>query len=265
MIILILEFSIANFLSFKDKVTFSMVGDNTLELPNNYIGKDKHKILKTAAIYGANASGKSNLLKVVSLVVTMLRNSNALEEGMKLPIVPFKKNNDAIKFPSFFEIKFVVDDIRYDYGFEADEFAVYSEYLYYYPHGRETKIFCKKAMEYSFPQKDEKILTEIAAKNGYNKFFLASATNWNYAKTKPAYDFLTKAIKTCFNVGELKYPAFSEYACETPALKNFALQVLQEADLNIADFQITQMNFPNDFANYLRPFANYQTRLSDFI
>ena len=58
---MILEFSIANFLSFKDKVTFSMFANSTSGLDENYIISNGRKILKTAAIYGANASGKTNL------------------------------------------------------------------------------------------------------------------------------------------------------------------------------------------------------------
>lgn len=57
--IMIIEFSVTNFLSFKDKVTFSMLADSKDNLQDNYVIKDNRKILKTTAIYGANASGKT--------------------------------------------------------------------------------------------------------------------------------------------------------------------------------------------------------------
>ena len=57
---MILEFSITNFLSFKEKVTFSMVANATNGLDDNYIISNNRRVLKTNAIYGANASGKTN-------------------------------------------------------------------------------------------------------------------------------------------------------------------------------------------------------------
>ena len=102
--------------------------------------------------------------------------------------------------PSEFEIKFIIDEIRYVYGFVANRDEIYEEYLYYYPNGRETKIFDRTNVnEYTYTQKDEKVLKEIEAKNAPNKFFLATATNWNFEKTKPVYNFLTMGIGTCFN------------------------------------------------------------------
>ena len=64
---MILEFSVANYLSFKDKVTFSMIANSSKGLDDNYIMLNEKKVLKTAAIYGGNASGKSNLFKIKKL------------------------------------------------------------------------------------------------------------------------------------------------------------------------------------------------------
>ena len=202
---MILEFSIANFLSFKDKVTFSMIANAGNELNENYLIVDNKKILKTVAIYGANASGKSNLFKVLAMVVSMLRYSNNADINAKLPLIPFKFDTKSKDKPSEFEIKFITNNIRYVYGFKADVNKIYEEYLYYYPNGRETKIFDRISVnEYSYSQKDEKYLRDIENKNAHNKFFLATATTWNYDKTKPAYDFLTSGIEICFNIEELK-------------------------------------------------------------
>lgn len=68
--------NIANFLSFEDRITFSMQADTKEELADNYVIKDNRKILKTAAIYGANTSGKTNIMKVVGTVVNILKDYN---------------------------------------------------------------------------------------------------------------------------------------------------------------------------------------------
>jgi AAA15 family ATPase/GTPase len=244
---MILEFSVANFLSFKDKVTFSMLANATNGLEDNYIISNDRRVLKTNAIYGANASGKTNLFKILTIVISMLRSSNIVNINAKLPIVPFKFDKKTINKPSEFEIKFIVDDVRYVYGFIADTNKIHEEYLYYYPNGRETKIFDRtNTNDYSFPQKDEKLLNDIAAKNAPNKFFIATATNWNYEKTKSPYKFLSADINTFNNLGGLRDLALSEYLKNNKELKDFALEFLKKADFNIEDYKVLETDVPDD-------------------
>lgn len=247
---MIIEFSLTNFLSFKEKVTFSMLANSSNGLDDNYIAVNDRKILKTSAIYGANASGKSNLFKVLANVILMLKNSNRADINEKLPIIPFKfdKNNN----PSEFEVRLIIDEVRYIYGFVADSDRIYDEYLYYYPNGRETKIFNRTNInEYSYSKKDEKILKEIEVKNTHNKFFLATATNWNYEKTKPVYNFLTTCIETCFNLENLKTVSLSEYA-KNENIKEFALDFLKKADFNIVDYKIVEFTISDDISPEFR-------------
>ena len=244
---MILEFSVKNYLSFKEKVTFSMLANSNKGLDDNYVETNEKKILKTAAIYGANASGKSNLFKVMSSVVLMLKNSNSYDINTKLPIVPFKLDDEYLNKPSEFEIRFIVDDIRYVYGFIADTDKIYDEYLYYYPNGRETKIFDRTNVnEYSYSKKDTKILKEIEIKNSPNKFFLATATNWNYEKTEPVYSFLTNGIEICTNIENLKKIAFGIYETSSNDLKKFAVDFLKKTDFNIEDYKISKVRIPQE-------------------
>lgn len=252
---MILEFSVKNFLSFKEKVTFSMIANSNKELNDNYVEIGGNKVLKSAAIYGANASGKSNLFKILTRVVLMLRSSNSVDINAKLPLIPFKLDKGSVNKPSEFEIKFILDETRYVYGFIADKDKIYDEYLYYYPNGRETKIFDRTNInEYSYTQKDEKILREIEAKNAQNKFFLATATNWNFDKTKAAYNFLTNGIGTCNNLEILKNMAYKMYETNPDYLKDFAIDFLQKADFNIEDYQISQIDVPGEFLTAIPEF-----------
>ena len=252
---MILEFSVKNFLSFKEKVTFSMIANSNKELNDNYVEIGGNKVLKSAAIYGANASGKSNLFEILARVVSMLRSSNSVDINAKLPLIPFKLDKGSVNKPSEFEIKFILDETRYVYGFIADKDKIYDEYLYYYPNGRETKIFDRTNInEYSYTQKDEKILREIEAKNAQNKFFLATATNWNFDKTKAAYNFLTNGIGTCNNLEILKNMAYKMYETNSDYLKDFAIDFLQKADFNIEDYKISQIDVPGEFLTAIPEF-----------
>ena len=89
--------------------------NGTKGLDDNYVEFENKKILKTAAIYGANASGKSNVFKVLNLVILMIKQSNNIDVNSRLPITPFKfsSNNNL----SSFEIKFIKNKIKYVYNY----------------------------------------------------------------------------------------------------------------------------------------------------
>lgn len=239
---MLIEFSIINFLSFKDKVTFSMKASSDKTLKSNYISIGNEKILKTTAFYGANASGKTNLFKILGIVSSMIRKSNSSSPNSSLPIIPFKLDKEMINKPSEFEIKFIVDKIRYVYGFKADSKNVYEEYLFYYPNGRPVKIFTREKVDkYSFNTAYEKELNDIKTKNTKNKFFVATATSWNFDKTKPAYDFLVEKLGVVLTHDQIKNYSHSMYFKDkTNNIKKFAINFLEKADFNINDYEIIE-------------------------
>ena len=151
------------------------------------------------------------------------------------------------KKTSEFEIRFIARGVRYVYGFIADTTNVYEEYLYYYPNGRETKIFDRTNVnEFSFPQGDERRLKDIATKNTSNKFFIATATNWNYEKKEIPYRFLTEDIGTFNNLAALRDMSLREYLKDSKELKQFALEFLKKADFNIKDYKVLETDVPED-------------------
>lgn len=145
---MLLEFSIGNFLSFKEIVTLSMVaGKSVKELENEpnqsnvfYSPESNHKILKSAVIYGANNSGKSNVIKAMGFVRTfILESSNEKNATDDISVIPFLLNTATEKNPSFFEIIFYINTTRYRYGFEADKKKIHAEWLYEYDKNISTK------------------------------------------------------------------------------------------------------------------------------
>ena len=190
---MLVQFSVENFMSINEKVVFSMLASSDKELSENLIEGKNEKYLKSAVIYGANASGKTNIFRAINAVILMIRNSNNMQPGMKLPINPFKFDEKNITKPSSFEFIMVIDNIKYVYGFSADQDKIYEEYLYYYPNGRETEIFERTEVNNYHHTTTENALKDIIMKNMENKFLLATATTWNYEKTKPVFDFITNS------------------------------------------------------------------------
>lgn len=248
---MLIEFSVTNFLSFKDKNTFSMVASSDKELLNNVMEVGGDRLLRTTALYGANASGKTNLFKIIAIVGSIIKESNYRTPNMAMPISPFKLSEDTSDKPSEFEIKFIYDGIRYVYAFSADNLYVYEESLYYYPNGRPTKIFERKnTNEYSFNASDERILNDIKSKNSANKFFVATATNWNYDKTKPAFDFLTEKLGVIMSYEQVNNYSYNMYSKDKDnKLRDFALGFLKKADFNIDDYKVTEEKMTEDILN----------------
>jgi hypothetical protein len=127
---MLLEFTVGNFLSFKDKKTFSLEAGNIKELKENILQTGKYKVLRSAVIYGANSSGKSNFIKALDFMMDTIRVSSKLNSTDKLNVKPFLLNTETENLPSYFEALFLVDNNRYRYGFELDDSRIHSEWLY---------------------------------------------------------------------------------------------------------------------------------------
>ncbi len=127
---MLLEFTVGNFLSFKDKKTFSLEAGSISELKDNVVKEGKYKVLRSAVIYGANSSGKSNFIKALKFMATVVRESSKLNSIDKLNSKPFLLSTETEKEPSFFEILFIDSEKRYRYGFELDNDKIHSEWLF---------------------------------------------------------------------------------------------------------------------------------------
>ncbi|GLB24573.1 transporter [Lacrimispora xylanolytica] len=130
-----IQFTLKNFLSFKEETTLDMTAINAYkEHENNLIeiGR-KEKFLRVAAIYGANASGKSNLYLAIRLFQKIIKESlNNADDNDKLAIskyyMPFEFDRE--KENTEFEIIMIIDDYEYKYGFEYNDKQIVSEWLY---------------------------------------------------------------------------------------------------------------------------------------
>ena len=128
------EFSFGNFWSFKDIQTLNMTtakikSKDTLLDANNVFPVNKElSLIKSKAIYGANASGKSNVIKALVTFIRIIRDS-AKEEKVLSLIDCFQLSTETISQPTFFQLIFRVGKKRYRYGFETDDSSIKSEWL----------------------------------------------------------------------------------------------------------------------------------------
>ena len=167
---MLVEFSVKNFLSFKDKVTLSMEKGNGDENLDNIISNNNIDLLKTAAIYGANVSGKSNILKALTCAILMVRNSNLIPVGGKWNFIkPFLFDEVSKEKPSEFEFIFIVNNVKYRYFFSVDNNKVYDEILDAYYSQKPTNIFTRtNTNKYEFNSDKNKLETLVNSADLYN-------------------------------------------------------------------------------------------------
>lgn len=130
---MLINFTVGNFRSFKEKRTLSLEAANIKEYADSVISQDEKQVLPLAALYGANSSGKSNLLNALKVFVDMVRNSfTKMNSNDRFQIEPFMLDGVSAAKPSFFEIEIISNTTKnyYRYGFEATAEAVVAEWLY---------------------------------------------------------------------------------------------------------------------------------------
>ena len=252
---MLIEMSVANFRSFQEMQTFSLVkgssdemaATNTFKTP----GPSKIELLHTAAIYGPNASGKSNLLRALkAMKQVVLESALSLQRGDTLPMVPFRLNPDSHQRPSEFEVSFLVKGVRYQYGFAADAERIHEEWLLAYPKGRPQRWFeriwntTNKQYGWEFGNNlaGEKSLWQKSTRD--NALFLSTAVHLNSEQLQPIYDWFNDTLHIT-NLGGWGSD-FSASQCRNNDHKTGILDFLRAADLNIDDVLVESRPFDLD-------------------
>lgn len=233
---MLIQFSVTNFLSFRDEVILSLSTNKDNSHKENLLFYKNERILPSVAIYGANAAGKSNLHKAMRAAIRMIRSSNNLQIDQPLLITPFLLDENSRNNKTKFEFIYVYNGIKYEYGFVLDTQYVWEEYLYEYRSSKPSMIFERSNINtYRFTSKSKPQLSKIVDKNTSNKLFLATATCWNSDLTKDAYMWFSNMVDTydSQNLEELMYKEFEK---NDDSLNKFMLNLLQKADINITNF-----------------------------
>ena len=128
---MLVEFRVSNFRSFNDEQTYSFVAGRDSKHNDHLIDIGPIKLLKCASVYGANASGKSNLFKALGVMEQFVCTSaTRMNQGDKIPgIVPFRLSSATTSEPSRFVITVLLGKSLYEYGFSATAEEVFDEWL----------------------------------------------------------------------------------------------------------------------------------------
>jgi len=257
---MIIEIKIANYRSINAEQTLSFVAENAKRHPDNLISCKGYKLLKATALFGANASGKSNFVRAIQVMRDFVRDSaTRMNEGDPITTVePYRLDPAMRDGPSRFEITFVTDGIVYVYGFEANRSRVQSEWLTAERETTGAKVcdfqrtfnatLGTDSWEFAgFKKSDAR---QIMTRTLQNMLALSVGAQQNVDVIRPAYRYIRNNIRTFDMSSEADLlVALTARLCETEEhTRQAVIALLSDADTGMEDFRIetkTKGNLPD--------------------
>ncbi len=254
---MLIEFRVANFRSFRDRQTFSMVADTLRQhMDTNTVDPDLAtfpRLLRSAAVYGANAAGKTNLLRAILYMQNFVVRSAVTPAATPHEFTPFMFSSKFRNAPSTFEITFAQNGSRYEYGFSIDAERVLSEWLveHFHSRGRElfNRKFDKKRNEYSWKYSSylKGQRASWSKQTRKNALFLSTAAQLNSAKLLPIFEWFQKRLVVIVGPVSLN-ESLTLKVLQEPEGKDQILPFLREADFGIADVVVDRQRLPSQGA-----------------
>lgn len=208
---MLIRFCVKNFLSFKEETEFSLIAGKTRQ-HSNHLYKTGHtrndiQILRSGIIYGANASGKSNLVKAIYFAKRLI--TKGVEAQKSIPVTPFKLDPNSLIEPAKFEFEYMYKGKNYLYGFEIDSKRVHSEWLYEIKKTSQAPIFERRTDNQNrtaieFPgvnlvnKEDRQLLQFVAKGTRPNQLFLRESIDRNIHYFLDAYNWFSKSLTIIF-------------------------------------------------------------------
>ncbi len=236
---MLLEFACSNHKSIREEVLFSALAskDTTFEEKTKEI--PGARVLKSAVIYGANGSGKSNFVDAISFVKNLVTNSINHQPNQVIFQNPHKL--DGVNKESTYRIQFMVHDIRYVYAFSLKNMLVSEEYLYYFPNNRQTKIFERTGENFISGNKFRGKFNTCKNVLKLNRLMLSCAANFSSVKEViDAYNFFYNDLVLCGPVSQNNWMIYSLYQMkQNPKMKQAVLKFLAELGTGIKDIKVS--------------------------
>lgn len=249
---MLIEFRIGNFRSFAEPQTFSLVASSDTRHPDNCIPFGKRHLLKSAAVFGANASGKSNLVKAIDFMrLFVLHSATRMNVGDEIPVVPFQLNAESRRQTSFFEVQFVVEEVRYQYGFTATSKRVQDEWLIAYPKGRPRHLLERRfdlkteQTTWTFRGDLEKEGTLLKERTRDNGLVLSRGAELNVAPLTTVFLWFRQKMSVLYlsTSPELLIQESALRVKDDAAFRERIVKLIRHADLGINGLEVDEEKF----------------------
>lgn len=233
---MLLEFSVSNFRSIKDMQTLSFLATaiNEHEKNNTIQVTDKVRLLKSTAVYGANGSGKSNLVKAMWAMMNFIKAPFEDRKKIEEHIQPFKLNTSTRNEGSFFQIMFILEEKIYRYGFVYLRGKIMSEWLFGTANKNEVEFFTRDEQKIYINKERFKEGIGLETKTREDNLFLNVVFEFNGKIANVIKGYLSE-IFIVQGLDEKILQSFSYSLIQNKANKHRLLEILKLADLDIYD------------------------------
>ena len=241
---MLIDFEVGNFLSFKDPVRLSMLAATPYKeyLEANTIEAGGLRLLKSAAIYGANASGKSNLIAAMRFMrYFVLSSSKDTQVEDAIPVNPFLLDAVTENAPSRFEIQFIQNGIRYRYGFEADAKAVRKEWLLRATKTRETILFLREDDGIDVRKEFEEG-SGLETKTRDNALFLSVVAQFNGSISAKILRWFAD-FQVMHGLRDTELERYTIQCLQDASKRTQLIRLIQGADVGITNLVVTEATY----------------------
>ncbi len=242
---MLIRFRVENFRSIYAEQELSLVASPLSERAETLVHVDRYDmdLLRAAAVYGPNASGKSTLFHALAFMKAVVTESHRQwAPDAAIPRVPFALDPTAATEPSLFAVDLLLDGVRYEYGFVTDSTRILEEWLYAYPRGRKQEWFTRDAAreeEFAFSRLLPGANRTISSFTRPNSLFLSAAAQNNHPALEPIYAWFSRL----FIMDEGSRSMFETVVvqlCMDETFRTGIQAFLQAADLGIADIEMIE-------------------------
>lgn len=201
-------------------------------------------LLRAAAVYGPNASGKSSLFSSLHFMRNAVVESHrSWHPAGGVPRIPFALDRRSAGEPSLFAIDVLVGDVRYEYGFTVTSARVLEEWLYAWPRGRRQEWFTRDAsrdMEFVFNRALAGENRAISAFTRPNSLFLSAAAQNNHEMLGPIYRWFAERLWVADDDTRREFEKYTVQRCREPAFREILSSFLRTADLGLTGIDFTE-------------------------
>lgn len=233
---MLLRFRFSNVLSFRSEQELSFVAAPLADRAAMLIPSTaaQYGVLPALGIFGANASGKTNVLKALAFMSSAVEHSyRAWDPAGGIPRQPFKLSRPALEEPSTLAVDFLLNGIRHQYGFVVDSNVVCEEWLYVYPNGKKQAWFIRKHdSPISFSSKMHGENRAIEALTRPNSLFLSTAAQNNHGALTPVYRWFSDQLDFVY-ADRQGLAGRTASLCSEAAVRSAISEILSQADLGI--------------------------------
>lgn len=252
---MLIAFSIQNFKSIRDLQTLSLEAKSDEHLASSNVIEDgKLRLVKTTAIYGPNASGKSNIIEGMAWFRNfVIESSKEGQAGENIPIQPFLLSSETETAPTHFEVEFRWHGLDYRYGYEITSQAVESEWLYRKsPSAKEAKLFTREGQKFSISAANFKEGKGLEPRTRPNALFLSVCAQFNGNEAGKVLSWMSR-FRLVSGLNELKFFAFTAERLQDLKHQKQLLELAQKADFNISSLRsvmerITESKLPPEMS-----------------